>query len=389
MDIFEKLNKTFANWYESWFGDEFGNIRPKDVLRKIINEMEQNRKEGLDSRVYVPNRYILELSFENNEEKEYLLAFLDKEELDNALRKYLDENKYYLRGPLDFTIEEIESTDESSKPEKLTVKCKWDVRPTDQPPIQPDQISLVIPELAIEEDLTNVMDYEDLTVAAVDIYDDGTISPPVLNIKKSDGTTTSFVMRKPSVTIGRSHRMNNDIIIDSDGMISKQHARISMQNNGFTITDLKSTNGVWLNGERVNNTILKNGDIIQIGSTEITFETGSETPYQPVIEKSNIHPSKLMEISNTADKNEYLLASDMVIGRSLGSDIRIDDPSVSRKHARIYRKGADYFIKDLQSRNGTKINDVPALPDIPIKLHNGDRIKIGEVELDFELGRIT
>ena len=59
----------------------------------------------------------------------------------------------------------------------------------------------------------------------------------------------------------------------------------------------------------------------------------------------------------------------LVIGRASDCDIRINDHSVSRRHARI-QPGADgYYAVDLQSTNGTYVNDVPASM---YKLKDGD-----------------
>lgn len=385
MDILEKINKTFAEWYESWFGDEFGNIRPKDVLRKIINEMESNRREGLDGKLYVPNKYIIEITFANDDEREYLLAFLDKDELDNAIRKYMSENDYHLRGPLDITIEEIDASNKPGKEDKINIKCKWDARPTDHKFRNQEQVSLVIPELAIDEYSTNIIDDEDLTVASNDLYDAATVSPATLRITKPHGETEVYIMRKPSITIGRSHRLGNDIVID-DGMVSKQHARISITSQGYRIVDLGSTNGVWLNGKLINDAVLQSGDTIRLGSTQIVFQSASAETHAPqTADSSKTRAPKLSSSSGYSNHEDYLLASDMVLGRSLGCDIQIDDPSVSRKHARIYRKGNRYFIEDLQSKNATIVNDTPVDPESPIELHNGDRIRLGEVEFIFEM----
>ena len=49
--------------------------------------MENHRKEGFDSKVYVPNQYILEINVHDEEEKEYLLSFLNKDELE-AIRVF-------------------------------------------------------------------------------------------------------------------------------------------------------------------------------------------------------------------------------------------------------------------------------------------------------------
>src|SRR5262249_23694512 len=64
----------------------------------------------------------------------------------------------------------------------------------------------------------------------------------------------------------------------------------------------------------------------------------------------------------------------VVLGRGADCDIRINDHSVSRRHARI-QPGADgYYAVDLQSTNGTFVNDVPASIT---KLKDGDYLRIG------------
>src|SRR6478672_4122848 len=73
----------------------------------------------------------------------------------------------------------------------------------------------------------------------------------------------------------------------------------------------------------------------------------------------------------------------MVLGRGNDCDIRINDHSVSRRHARI-QPGADgYYAVDLQSTNGTFVNDVPASI---CKLKDGDYLRIGNCIYRFLAG---
>jgi len=73
----------------------------------------------------------------------------------------------------------------------------------------------------------------------------------------------------------------------------------------------------------------------------------------------------------------------MVIGRGNDCDIRINDHSVSRRHARI-QPGADgYYAVDLQSTNGTFVNDVPASI---CKLNDGDYLRVGNCIYRFLAG---
>ena len=65
------------------------------------------------------------------------------------------------------------------------------------------------------------------------------------------------------------------------------------------------------------------------------------------------------------------------IGRSSDNHIRLKDTYVSRKHLRILRKGERYFIKDLESKNGTFVDGEPISPGIEFDLKQGVPIIIG------------
>src|ERR1700738_4065370 len=73
----------------------------------------------------------------------------------------------------------------------------------------------------------------------------------------------------------------------------------------------------------------------------------------------------------------------LVLGRGGDCEIRINDHSVSRRHARI-QPGADgYYAVDLQSTNGTYVNDVPASM---YKLKDGDYLRVGNCIYRFLAG---
>src|SRR5438132_4992217 len=73
----------------------------------------------------------------------------------------------------------------------------------------------------------------------------------------------------------------------------------------------------------------------------------------------------------------------MVLGRGNDSDMRINDHSVSRRHARIQPAADGYFAVDLQSTNGTFVNDVPASM---CKLQDGDYLRVGNCIYRFLAG---
>lgn len=76
------------------------------------------------------------------------------------------------------------------------------------------------------------------------------------------------------------------------------------------------------------------------------------------------------------------LTDTVVIGRA-GTDLVLDDPEVSRRHAEIRERGGRFEIEDLGSRNGTRLNGQPV--DRITPLTNGAHIRIGRTDLVLEI----
>jgi pSer/pThr/pTyr-binding forkhead associated (FHA) protein len=74
------------------------------------------------------------------------------------------------------------------------------------------------------------------------------------------------------------------------------------------------------------------------------------------------------------------------VGRCSHNDIYINDFTVSRQHAIIYYRNGSYFIQDLESRNGTKVDGIQ-LTDRAVELTNGCRIIIGLTQYIFSTSR--
>lgn len=69
------------------------------------------------------------------------------------------------------------------------------------------------------------------------------------------------------------------------------------------------------------------------------------------------------------------------LGRTADNDVVIRDPSSSRSHARVYEEEGHFFVEDLKSANGTRLNS--KVLKVPAELQPGDLISIGEVVLEF------
>ena len=70
---------------------------------------------------------------------------------------------------------------------------------------------------------------------------------------------------------------DNDLAFDNDS-VSSRHAEVYHLPDGtFRICDLRSTNGTWVNGERVHGHILKNGDVVELGEVRLHFRVSQES----------------------------------------------------------------------------------------------------------------
>jgi pSer/pThr/pTyr-binding forkhead associated (FHA) protein len=73
-----------------------------------------------------------------------------------------------------------------------------------------------------------------------------------------------------------------------------------------------------------------------------------------------------------------------LIGRAGDNGIVIDDETVSNRHARLSYMEARWWLEDLGSKNGTQLNEVPI--EGPMVMTSGDRIRMGAVEMTFQVG---
>jgi pSer/pThr/pTyr-binding forkhead associated (FHA) protein len=70
------------------------------------------------------------------------------------------------------------------------------------------------------------------------------------------------------------------------------------------------------------------------------------------------------------------------IGRSSECDCMVTHPSVSRRHAELRREGEGWLLRDLGSRNGTRVNGMRVTEEVEVRL--GDQLSLGGVR--YRLG---
>lgn len=183
-----------------------------------------------------------------------------------------------------------------------------------------------------------------------------------------------------SWTLGRDP--DDCSIILEDSMVSRKHAICSRTAEGFLLENSSSVNPVIQNGKVVEDSILlREGDILQIGSTFFRFTEKSPTLDRLTDEPSDaVEPLSLSdeEISSLNEKenasNRWMIkviagpgsgaefymqaSSSYIVGKDPAlCDILFQDMSVSRQHAKLeLDENQNLFIEDLGSRNGVLVN---------------------------------
>ena len=217
---------------------------------------------------------------------------------------------------------------------------------------------------------------------------------PELIVVKGGETIDRRLLKKHRYTIGRGE--SNDLILN-DPAASREHAVLEEKGDKFYIEDRKSKNGTLLNGQRVVTQALSDGDKIQIGEYRILFVTKTnpdvmkaETPLAEldttmILSDLQILPREphepvrpkllVLEIVNGDQAGKrFELSKKMILGRSK-ADIALQDVKVSRQHASIEETTGGYLYRDLNSTNGSYINDAFIQSKL---LTPGDIIRVGE-----------
>jgi pSer/pThr/pTyr-binding forkhead associated (FHA) protein len=177
--------------------------------------------------------------------------------------------------------------------------------------------------------------------------------------------------------------------LGGDARLSRRHARISFDDRGRpVIEDLGSTNGTWINEERlVAPHVCTAGDILRVGQG--TFELEVDPPRDPAVAPRGAatvadQPAAAPVLEMTAGSlrgEEIPIGAELLLGRSFGEPGALGgDRRLSRRHARIARgPGGVFFIEDTGSSNGTSVNGT--LVRRPRALRDGDEIEVGSSKL--------
>src|SRR5271156_6536758 len=200
-----------------------------------------------------------------------------------------------------------------------------------------------------------------------------------LRIAQGDGAERTVELVS-DVVLGRD--ANADIVLtDPSGQVSRRHARIVIRGTEAVLEDLGSVNGTFVNGERLDGpSALRAGDKVKLGGCTLEFVPAPA----PVRTRSGSEgEGALTIISGWGAGESTTLHGSATIGRDEGSDLRVIDTEVSRRHATVMVEDGKAWIDDLDSLNGTYVNGERVVGHQ--SLVGGDRIQVGMEMLELTL----
>jgi hypothetical protein len=242
MSVLRTIESKLESLFEGVFGRAFrSNVQPVELARKLVKEMDEHRNVSV-SRVYVPNEYTIYLS---PQDREQFADYEDslREELQEYLASHARRESYVLLSPPRVKFETDADLDVGVF--GIATRLAHSSRPkaAEAPPPQ-------------------------ATPGATMIYDAGAGPPDPLEVAALTFHGRTHELDGPRTVIGRSKDVDIQI---ADPNVSRRHAEVRREGEGYLLVDLDSTNGIEVDGRRVRQLELEDGTRFTVGSTEVVF----------------------------------------------------------------------------------------------------------------------
>jgi hypothetical protein len=268
MNPLKSLETTIASLVEGGFGRLFRTeVRPMELARKLAREMDEHRTTSV-SRVYAPNEYSVWLSPQDRARYDGVEHEVI-DELCGYLLEHARREELMLASPPAISFH----TDEDLALGEFGIQARL-VRPP-EPREEPDPreqgasppAAPFDPQAPDEHGQTMIYSASARTRQPLEEAQTRRAARALLAVGGR-----RLIVPPGGGTIGRSR--DCDIVLDDAGA-SRRHAELRPHPAGWALRDLGSTNGVRVNGRAIQGTRpLRQGDRVEIGSTEIVFELG-------------------------------------------------------------------------------------------------------------------
>lgn len=165
-----------------------------------------------------------------------------------------------------------------------------------------------------------------------------------------------------------------DIGLD-DSSVSGLHAALTFEAGQLHLVDLKSTNGSFVNGERIQRQALQHGDVLRLGGTDLRFLYSYRSP--------PIHLNLSFSAGPHEGSQVRLEGASASLGQR-GCVVRLSGEGVGEQHARIDAYGPELiFVVNLQPHRNTLLNGQPVLGVAAARA--GDLLRIGPHQMYLEV----
>lgn len=275
MGVLQRFEKRLENLVEGAFAKVFkGVVHPVEIASAMQREADAHKSILGGGRTLVPNRYIIDLSPSDHDRLAQYAAPL-AQELAQAQAEYIGEQGWTVYGDVIVEIERGDGLDTGMfriAAEVYTggVEPAHNPNPYQNPPPQGYNMP---PQGGGLPPVSGPPGYGNPVSGPG--YGSPVSGPPgpqggygarQARLITSDGRQFTIVIG--STVIGRGEGAQVRL---ADVGISRQHARVDFDGSRVVLTDLSSTNGTTVNGNRINAAALQHGDVVQLGTTSLTF----------------------------------------------------------------------------------------------------------------------
>jgi len=249
VSVLQRFEKRLEGLVEGAFAKVFkGVVHPVEILNAMQREAEAHKAILAGGRTLVPNRYVIDLSpYDHSRLAPYAAALA--QELAQSQAEFIGEQAWTVYGDVIVEIERGDGLDTGMFRVTAEVYTGGDVAPVQQP--------------AYDQGYQQPGGYDQQVGGGYPPHGGGQ-----RNVRLVGGDGRTYPLQMGSTVIGRGDQANLRL---PDVGISRRHARLDFDGNQVVLTDLGSTNGTMVNGQRVSAVALNPGDMIQLGTTTLTF----------------------------------------------------------------------------------------------------------------------
>ncbi len=172
----------------------------------------------------------------------------------------------------------------------------------------------------------------------------------------------------------------------ADPGVLPNHARIFKDESRIILMDV-SGRGVRVNGKTEIQAELKAGDELALG--EVVLRVAPKgVPASAVLAKPAVPDgaAELRVLKGPDEGKVYTVTQRSILGRGVNADVALLDMKCSREHCAVEKRTDGFYLVDLGSTNGTRLNEIKLETKGSVLLKPGDKLRLGATVIEFRAG---